>query len=65
MLQDTWVWDGRNWMEFNVPGPGKRFMHAMCYDRARNRTVLYGGSDGTQTLADTWEWDGRQWKQIT
>ncbi len=64
VLADTWVWDGRTWMEIKAPGPGKRFMHAMCYDRARNRTVLYSGSDGSQTFGDTWEWDGREWTPI-
>jgi len=27
----------------------------MVYDRARDRTVLYGGIRGP---SDTWEWDG-------
>ena len=33
----------------------------MVYDRARQKTVLYGGIAGS---GDTWEWDGQQWRQI-
>jgi hypothetical protein len=64
VLQDTWAWDGRRWTEIKAGGPGKRFMHAMTYDSARNRIVLYGGSDGHQTFDDTWKWDGKQWMQV-
>ena len=37
------------------PTPGHRYQPVMVYDRARNRTVLYGGIGGA---SDTWEWDG-------
>ena len=70
-LSDTWVWDGRNWSE-KVPtnSPGPRAAHAMAYDAAHNRVVLFGG----ETLAplgppfigplyDTWLWDGQNWAQ--
>jgi hypothetical protein len=37
----------------------------MVYEAARNRTVLFGGSDaGGAYLDDTWTWDGTQWHQI-
>ncbi len=37
--------------------------HAMAYDSARQRVVLFGGySQGHR--ADTWEWDGKNWTQI-
>ena len=32
--------------------------HAMAFDSARGRVVLFGGSPRT---ADTWEWDGSDW----
>jgi hypothetical protein len=35
--------------------PSHRTRHAMVYDRARKRTVLYGGASGQLNLADTWE----------
>ena len=64
VLEDMWAWDGKAWTEIKSLGPGKRFMHAMAYDAARDRTILYGGSDGPQTFADTWEWDGKRWTRL-
>jgi len=34
----------------------------MVYDKARARTVLYGGIQGSKD--DTWEWDGRHRQQM-
>ncbi len=64
VLADMWQWDGQHWAEIKATGPGKRLLHAMVYDEARGKLVLYGGGNGRKSLADTWEWDGRQWKQI-
>jgi hypothetical protein len=30
----------------------------------RQRTVLYGGNNGIDTLDDSWAWDGTRWSQI-
>jgi hypothetical protein len=58
-----WQWDGERWTEIALDGstPGYRYQPVMVYDRARQRTVLYGGIGGA---ADTWEWDGRHWHAI-
>ncbi|MBI1853562.1 MAG: hypothetical protein HYR85_24765 [Planctomycetes bacterium] len=64
VLDDMWTWDGARWTEINAAGPGKRFMHAMAYDAARGKTILYGGGDGQTTLDDTWEWDGKSWSHV-
>lgn len=61
-LSDMWQWDGQRWTEIQLTGPtpGHRYQPVMVYDRARGRTVLYGG------LADaheTWEWDGQRWQR--
>ena len=63
-LSDMWQWDGARWTEIRLTGPtpGYRYQPAMVYDRARGKTVLYGGMDGARD--DTWEWDGRQWTEI-
>jgi hypothetical protein len=39
--------------------------HALTYDAARRRVVLFGGDllDGT-SAADTWAWDGDYWTQV-
>jgi hypothetical protein len=44
------------------PTPGHRYQPVMVYDRARDRTVLYGGIGGP---GDTWEWDGQRWRQMS
>lgn len=44
--------------------PPYRSSHAMAYDAARDRIVVFGGLDGSQQdLNDTWTWDGVQWMQ--
>ena len=66
---DLWEWNGTAWKEVlqRAPTPGHRYVSAMGYDAARDRTVLYGGySCATQNqqcdvFGDTWEWDGTQW----
>ncbi len=45
------------------PSPSGLSYHAMAYDRARRRVVLFGG-EGSMDRADrTWEWNGRAWAQ--
>ena len=62
-LSDMWRWDGARWEEIPLTGPtpGHRYQPVMVYDRARGRTILYGG-DTSKT--DTWEWDGERWTEI-
>ena len=62
-LSDMWQWDGTRWTEIALTGPtpGHRYQPVMVYDRARDRTVLYGGIGGR---TDTWEWDGQRWRQV-
>jgi len=57
---DTWEWDGSTWTQRSTAGPSARLGHAMAYDGSRNRTVLFGGSDGVRN-GETWEWDGKAW----
>jgi len=73
-LVDTWEWDGATWIERHpTTAPPRRYGFGMEYDRARDRTVLFGGWDVTCTspsncqytfLNDTWEWDGSEWTQV-
>ena len=70
LLNDTWEWNGTTWVQQNpATSPSTRYAHAMAYDSARGRTVLFGGChyDGThwQYLSDTWEWDGANWTAST
>ena len=45
-LGDTWEWDGNDWVEAApAESPAARGYHAMAYDGARARAVLFGGLD--------------------
>lgn len=61
---DTWEWDGENWTQFPVEGPGPRESAGMAFDASRNKVVLYGGAQSGKPMNDIWEWDGIQWTQI-
>jgi hypothetical protein len=63
---ETWEWDGAagTWTRSSTVGPSARTGHAIAYDSARGRIVLFGG-ENTAYLRDTWEWDGvaKTWTQ--
>jgi hypothetical protein len=61
VLGDTWEWDGTKWTRATDEGPPRRDHHAMAYDEARGKVVMFGGWDG-KFLDDIWEWDGT-WKK--
>ena len=71
-FDDMWQWDGETWREIplRAPTPGHRYVSAMAYDRARDRTVLYGGytcdreTRDCGVVDDTWEWDGTGWVRM-
>lgn len=65
---DMWKWDDGRWVEIPLamPNPGHRYVSAMAYDAARDRTVLYGGygcpePQNCGVLGDSWEWNGSRW----
>jgi hypothetical protein len=63
LLNDTWVWDGTNWVQkFPANAPPARLAHAMAYDAARGQVVLFGGAS-FGSFSDTWVWDGTNWVQ--
>src|SRR5262245_15222581 len=64
---DTWTYDGVSWVPRIVTiQPPARHEHAMAYDSARGRVVVFGGVGCSgPTLGDTWEWDGTAWTQST
>jgi hypothetical protein len=63
---DMWQWDGENWTEIRQPvvTPGKRELHALCYDIKRDRVILYAGNADGKVVGDVWEWDGRLWNKM-
>lgn len=59
---DTWEWDGLTWQPRTpAHAPPATYYHAMTYDAARSRVVLFGGS----SASTTWEWDGTDWADRT
>ncbi len=65
-LADTWEWDGSTWtLMAPVSIPPTRAFHAMAYDGARRRVVLFAGMTESEYLGDTWEWDGSNWLEMT
>ena len=60
----TWRFSSTGWAQ--VPGamPGLRSGHAMTYDIARQRVVMFGGFAGGTDFADTWEWNGQAWAEV-
>jgi len=69
---ETWEWDGNDWAQrFPMTNPGRRARHAMAYDHARNRILLFGGVlDGALPVpmvmaAGAWEWDGTNWSEAS
>jgi len=67
-LNDLWAFDDatgtwENMTPTPLPPawPSRRFLHALAYDTARDRVILFGGFPGVsnfERLADVWEWDG-------
>jgi hypothetical protein len=52
---------GKFWGQTDTSSPGNRYGHAMAYDGARGRVVLFGGNGNSGFLGDTWEWNGASW----
>lgn len=54
---ETWAYDfnGNAWTVMNPPNrPSARWFHAMAYDQASDRVVLFGGDEGND---ETWGYD--------
>ncbi len=59
------VAESPTWRIVERPLPPQRSDHAMAYDVARDRLVLFGGEARSGFLGDTWEWDGARWRDVT
>lgn len=66
VFDDTWEWNGTAWsLASPATRPSARSAHATVYDPIRQRTIVFGGADGSGiALADTWAWNGSQWSQV-
>lgn len=70
VLDDTWVYNGKSWVQQSPPvSPPARYLGAMTYDAPHQKVVLFGGasvlggSTQSQMLSDTWTWNGATWTQ--
>lgn len=74
-LADTWLFEpGEGWTEVSGAGPSARGRHAVAYDSAGNRMLIFGGrfrasgGSGDYTLYnDLWAFDfsARTWEQLS
>ena len=65
-FNDTWVWDGSNWHQRTpAHSPSPREMHAVAFDEARGKMVLFGGVPPIWVGGETWLWDGSDWTQVS
>src|SRR2546423_15199403 len=54
-----------SWILLSPPTfPTARSYVAMTYDTASQKTVLFGGYNGTGYLNDTWTFDGTAWTKV-
>lgn len=57
VLQDTWAWDGSDWVEESPAAhPPARLWASMAPDPATGNVVLFSGYSGSRMLHDTWTW---------
>jgi hypothetical protein len=59
----TWTLDDQGWSPVTGAGPPSRTSTGLAWDAARQKVVLFGGSNRQGNLNDTWEWDGVSWTQ--
>ena len=61
-LDDTWTFDGTQWLELFSPGPSPRENHSMA--TSGQRVIVFGGRNLSQDLGDTWAFDGSNWTEL-
>jgi hypothetical protein len=65
-LDETWLYTHatETWTQLSpAHKPSARTRHAMTYDSARGRVVLFGGTDAGGADAETWEYYAGDWTQ--
>jgi hypothetical protein len=68
-LDDTWIFNGKDWMEQSTQvSPSPRAAASMVYDPDHQHIYLFGGSYSLDKdiwkYNDTWAWDGSTWEQV-
>ncbi len=66
VLDDTWEWDGTNWVRVApTTTPPGRCGHGATFHAGRGRVVITCGETSNDLLGDTWEWNGTNWSVAT
>ena len=58
-LNDTWVWNGTDWIEKTVTPPSQSYGPMLGFDAFANETVLLTGDRAGPP--ETWVWNGTSW----
>jgi hypothetical protein len=56
----TWIWDGTDWTPlfyFMGTSPSAQRDHAMTYDVAHKKVIMFGGENNNANIDETWTWD--------
>lgn len=67
-LNDTWEYNGINWMQVSPSQspPGRANIdQTLVFDSYRAKTILFGGLGASGYLNDTWEYNGTTWTEIS
>ncbi len=65
-LNDTWTWNGTDWVQQSPStSPSVRDSAMMAYDPAIGKVVLFGGIYNGTSKNDTWTWNGSNWTQLS
>ncbi|MBI3206792.1 MAG: hypothetical protein IT377_31635 [Polyangiaceae bacterium] len=64
-IDETWIYASGSWTQkcagsctAGVDKPSARYGHAMAYDSALQRVLLFGGNPGSGYNSEIWEWNG-------
>ncbi len=63
-LADSWAYHDDTWTSLDVGSPGAVRDHALAYDAAQDRVVLFGGYRDVEILSETWELAAGAWRQL-
>jgi hypothetical protein len=66
LLDDTWEWDGSQWIQRQpAHAPEPRSGHVMAASLTSNGVILFGGLDSDYApIESIWHWDGNDWAKL-
>ena len=64
--QETWEWNGEEWVQKDVSPPTACDHVKMVYDAANEEVILFSGLDPSERpVKETWSWNGEEWKLLS